>query len=210
MIKHWIDERTGKPKIVIQLCANKGSDTKYYAQNGYDVRLVGIEIGVQNYHAPQGPVWGVFANPVCTQFSIARTHAKTPRDLNEGIFLLKECQRVIWECQCWLPSRDSIAGNLKWWVIENPATGAMKNFLGRPDFIYCHSDYGEEWTKKTALWGVFNEPFRPLLKAQLPVGRSLVKDKNSFINKNRNSDEATNERSQCPDLFAKYFYMSNT
>lgn len=80
-----IDERTNKPKIILHLCA------KY-------VRIIGEEIGVQNYTPPEN-VYGIIANPPCTMFSIARSKTKTPRDLREGMYLVKECLRIIWECQ---------------------------------------------------------------------------------------------------------------
>ena len=43
-------------------------------------------------------------------------------------------------------------------MIENPATGALKDVLGKPDFVYQPWEFGSPWTKKTALWGKFNKP----------------------------------------------------
>jgi site-specific DNA-cytosine methylase len=87
-----------RDKIILHLCADIGSDTTFYQQNDYDVRLVGRNIGIENYHPPNN-VYGIIANPPCTHFSIARTVGKIPRDLQEGMKLVKECLRVIWECQ---------------------------------------------------------------------------------------------------------------
>ena len=137
-------------KIILQLCADTGSDTKPYKDAGYDVRLIGSSIGVENYHPPQN-VYGIIANPPCTEFSIARTGGK-PRLGESGLFLVKECQRIIAECEA--------NGGLEFWVIENPATGALKNYLGKPDYVYQPWWFGSPWTKKTALWGWFNEPKR--------------------------------------------------
>lgn len=117
-------------KIILHLCADIGSDSKPYKDAGYDVRLVGSEIGVENYHPPKD-VYGIIANPPCTMFSIARTRAKTPRDLREGIKLVKECLRIIWECQYDIDEKQR-SSNLKFFVIENPATGMLKYFLGNP------------------------------------------------------------------------------
>ncbi len=81
-------ERSNKDKIILHLCASKyGSDTRDYREARYDVRLITKEIGVENYHPPKG-VYGIIANPPCTMFSIARSRAKTPRDLREGIRLV--------------------------------------------------------------------------------------------------------------------------
>src|SRR5699024_12113999 len=47
-----------------------------------------------------------------------------------------------------------------WHVIENPATGTLRNYLGTPDYAYEPWWYGSPWTKRTALWGNFNVPPR--------------------------------------------------
>lgn len=136
-------------KIILHLCADTGSDSKPYADNEeYEVIRVGKDIGVENFHPPQG-VYGIFANPVCTEFSTARKGGK-PRDLDVGIFLVNECLRIIDEAKS--------NGNLKFWVIENPARGALKKFLGKPTHSYQPYQYGSPWSKHTSLWGEFNIP----------------------------------------------------
>lgn len=139
-------------KIILHLCADTGSDTKPYRDEGYDVRLIGSAIGVENYHPPKN-VHGIIANPVCVEFSAATRDngiwkTKRPRDLEDGLFLVRECQRIIEEAQ---PA---------FWVIENPATGRLKDFLGPPAYQYEPWWYGSPWTKRTALWGKFNIPPR--------------------------------------------------
>jgi hypothetical protein len=138
-------------KIILHLCADTGSDSKPYRDDpNYEVILVGSDIGVENYHPPKG-VYGIFANPVCTEFSTARANGKA-RNPDEGMFLVKECQRIIQE-----------AGDVKFWVIENPARGVLKNYLGKPNYKYEPWWYGSPWTKQTALWGKFNIPPRTVL-----------------------------------------------
>ena len=166
---------------------------------GYDVRIIGEDIGVENYNPPPN-VYGIIANPPCTMFSIARTNAKTPRDLREGMRLVKECLRIIWECQYPL-NGDQRTSNLKFWMIENPATGFLKWFLGNPVFQYCHSEYGEPNTKHTALWGMFNLPHKPLLHNPVPTGSCMGNQWARW----RNSDFT----SKCPINFAKAFYAAN-
>jgi len=133
-------------KKILHLCADTGSDSKPWADAGYEVILIGSDIGVENY-TPPDDVYGIFANPPCTEFSIARTGGKA-RLHSEGMFLVKECQRIIKQA------------NPKFWVIENPATGALKKFIGEPDYKYQPWWYGSPWTKETALWGNFNIPQR--------------------------------------------------
>lgn len=138
-------------KIILHLCADTGSDTRPYSlDDEYQVIRIGSNIGVENYHPPVG-VYGIIANPPCTEFSRARSGGK-PRLGDEGMFLVKECQRIISQCES--------NGGLKFWVIENPATGALRNYLGKPDYTYQPWWFGSPWTKKTALWGYFNTPIR--------------------------------------------------
>lgn len=39
-------------KIILHLCAKEGSDSKPYRDAGYDVRIIGEDIGVENYIPP--------------------------------------------------------------------------------------------------------------------------------------------------------------
>ena len=149
-------------KIILHLCASEfGSDTRDYKAAGYDVRYVTKEIGVENYHPPKN-VYGIIANPPCTMFSKARTKAKKPRDLNEGMYLVKECLRIIWECQTQIARDANPEMPLRFWVLENP-NGYLRWFLGKPAFLCSPNQFGDNKIKETALWGVFNEPIRPIL-----------------------------------------------
>ena len=130
--------------IILQLCADTGSDTKPWKDAGYEVILVGKDIGVENYHPPAN-VYGIIANPVCLEFSTARKGGQ-PRNPEEGMFLVKECQRIIKEA------------NPIFWVIENPARGVLKNYLGKPQFSYQPYQFGSPWSKHTSLWGRFKIP----------------------------------------------------
>lgn len=187
-------------KIILHLCAKMGSDSQPYRDAGYDVRIIGEDIGVENYNPPPN-VYGIIANPPCTMFSIARTNAKTPRDLRKGMRLVKDCLRIIWECQYPL-NGDQRKPNLKFWMIENPGSGFLRWFLGNPVFEYCASEYGHNITKKTALWGMFNLPIRPILFNQLPSGFCIGK-------KGERTAHTMQVRSQCPINFAKAFYEAN-
>ena len=187
-------------KIILHLCAKEGSDSKPYHDFGYDVRIIGEDIGIENYSPPKN-VYGIIANPPCTMFSVARSNAKTPRDLREGMRLVKECLRIIWECQYDLDG-DQRHPNLKFWAIENPAYGFLKWFLGNPRFEYCQSEYGQSFTKKTALWGYFNLPSRPLLSNPMPSGSGVGK---IFPQRSIRVDV----RSHCPIDFAKAFFEAN-
>lgn len=194
-------------KIILHLCAKEGSDSRPYFDAGYDVHIIGEDIGIENYNPPPN-VYGIIANPPCTQFSIARTNAKSPRDLKEGMRLVKECLRIIWECQYRIVEGRRTKP-LQFWSIENPGTGLLKWFLGRPAFSYCQSEYGEPYTKRTSLWGDFNLPSRPLLSMQLPPGSSKVGGAKFLRFGTKTKNDLMQVRSKCPIDFAKAFFEAN-
>lgn len=199
-------------KIILHLCADTGSDTKPYRDAGYQVILVGSKIGVENYTPPPN-VHGIIANPVCTEFSTARSDGRA-RDPEAGMRLVYECQRIIREA------------NPKWWAIENPATGVLRNFLGKPTLVYQPWQYGSPWTKKTALWGEFNiPPFKYQKWEDVPKISGLYTRPNrgkpslAFMHKSHKQfirewdcfevDSDMEFRSLCSQQFAQAFFQAN-
>ena len=199
--------------IILQLCADTGSDTKPWKDAGYEVILVGKDIGVENYHPPKG-VFGIIANPVCLEFSTARSNGKA-RNPDEGMFLVKECQRIIEEA------------NPTFWVIENPTKGVLKNYLGEPQYSYEPWWYGSPWTKKTSLWGKFKIPERKFTHWEdVPKIEGLYtrpgrpKPSLAFMHKNHKRfirefdcfevDSDMEFRSLCSQKFAQAFYEANS
>jgi len=129
---------------ILHLCADIGSDSFYYRKSeAYNVIQIGQEIGVENYSADL-EIHGIIANPVCTEFSTLKGFQLHNADAD--LTMVKHCQRIIQEC------------SPVWWVLENPANGTLKSYLGKPVFFYQPWEYGSPWTKKTALWGQFNIP----------------------------------------------------
>jgi site-specific DNA-cytosine methylase len=96
----------------------------------------------------------IWASPPCTEYSIAKTTGI--RDI-EGSN--KIVQRTLDILEYYEP---------KYWIIENPQTGMLKDQLcmyGVPfkDFDYCK--YGMPYRKRTRLWNnIFNWNPRPLCK----------------------------------------------
>ena len=207
-------------KIILHLCADTGSDTKPYDDDddNYQVIMVNKSIGVENFDERVikvcGKVQGVIANPVCTEFSTARSNGRA-RNPDEGMFLVKECQRIIEQAKP------------EWWVIENPATGVLKNYLGKPAYEYEPWWYGSPWTKRTALWGKFNIPERKYFKwedvpkiPELYVRPGRGKPSLAFMHKSAydlipefwgllKPDTDAEFRSFCSQKFAKAFYEAN-
>lgn len=80
-------------KNVLHLCADIGSDSYVYKNNGYNVILVGKDIGVENFKT-NIEIQGIIANPVCTDFSTAKGFHK---ENNPDLGMLEHCQRIIKE-----------------------------------------------------------------------------------------------------------------
>jgi len=199
-------------KIILHLCADIGSDSKPYKDAGYDVRCIGKDIGVENY-IPPADTYGIIANPVCTEFSIAAGFHKTG-NYEKGMFLVNECLRIINAC------------NPKFWAIENPASGRLKDFLGKPVFVYEPWHFGSPWTKKTALWGNFNIPEKKYTRWEdVPKNGSLYvrpgrpKPSIAFLHKSAKKhirefdcfevEDDMSFRSLCSQNFAKAFFEVN-
>lgn len=132
-------------RTILYLCADLGSDSRFYQLDPeYHVVLIGKDIGVENY-TPQSRIWGIIANPVCTEFQTINGYGKV-NDTQKGMFLVNHCLRIIEQAK---PA---------WWVLENPARGELRKFLGPPKHTYQLWQYGASWTKATALWGRFQMP----------------------------------------------------
>jgi hypothetical protein len=81
-------------------------------------------------------------------FSMARTVAKTPRDLKGAMDTVYHCLRIIWECQ-----QDG--QRLRFWALENPKA-RLRWFLGIPALTFNPFDFGDAYRKPTDIWGNFN------------------------------------------------------
>lgn len=146
-------------KVILHLCADIGSDSRFYQESeDYEVIRVGIDIGVENF-TPTGDICGIIANPPCTEFSTVAGFDKKG-DYQKGMELVNHCLRII--------EYSKVNCNLGWWVIENPAKGKLRDFLGKPVMVYQPWQFGSPWTKQTALWGEFTHPV-PILKDKRDV-----------------------------------------
>lgn len=191
-------------KTILHLCADIGSDSEPYKEAGYDVKLIGKDIGVENYHPPEN-VYGVIANPPCTMFSFARTNAKQPRDLESAMSTVFHCLRIIAECQYTVPNTAKKT-TLQFWMLENPF-GLLRRFLGHPYLIYSPEHYGDKYQKKTCVWGFFNKPIpNPTLNLFTKFDRLETKQIHYEGNEHLTRQE---RRSICSPGFAKAFYEAN-
>lgn len=209
--------RENSDKIILDLCGGTGSWSKPYQRGGYTVHVITLPEysvadwwavdgairfrrnnpradGMQFLEVPIDKIHGILAAPPCTQFSIARTRAKIPRDFAGGLQTVKACMEIIWHVR----AADQ---GLKFWALENPM-GFLRQFLGRPSFSFKQWEYGDGRDKPTDLWGYFNLPKKTHLvrpESFEEWGRERVQD---------GLDRAA-VRAMTPQGFAEAFWKAN-
>jgi hypothetical protein len=130
-------------RLILDLCAGSGAWSEPYQRAGYRVRRVTLPADdVRTFIPPEG-VWGILAAPPCTEFSLAKNGRE--RDFARGLETVAACHRII------------MTARPRWWALENPV-GLLSRWLGRPPFVFQPHDFGDPWTKRTAIWGEFRAP----------------------------------------------------
>jgi len=156
-------------------------------------------------------------------FSFARTNAKKPRDLKEGMECVRACLDIIWSIKEIQQATGKKTLPLKFWALENPYHGFLPQFLGKPAFTFDPWEFGDPYQKRTALWGYFNEPIKNPVqmtaeqKAKAKTNSTLhtlgvkfdyLKSKDIHPEHFGKFDRQT-RRSITPAGFAKAFYEAN-
>jgi hypothetical protein len=216
-----------KDKIILDLCGGTGAWSQPYKEAGYNVKLITLPntditkvdfrydfisfhivggdtenyISQSLYRINYKDIYGILAAPTCTQFSRARTTAKTPRNLKEGMYLVRACMDIIWKTQ-------EVQGmpSLQFWALENPM-GVLRRFLGRPDYSFNPYDFGDRYSKQTDLWGWFNKPVKKpikLTKSEIELCRKNNRKMPSMPSHNYRA-----RRSITPPGFAQAFFKAN-
>lgn len=201
-------------KIILDLCGGTGSWSKPYRDAGYDVRVITLpDYDVFTYIPPTG-VYGILAAPTCTNFSFCRTNAKTDRDLEGSMRLVRRCLEIVWEQQYVLSDRNSKVTTLKFWALENPR-GFLKYYLGTPPLEFTPADYGDSYKKRTHIWGNFNIPKKsPVDCVSAKFDKTLLEDLPEFpegfeYKQGCGLDKRQVRRSITPQGFARAFFQSN-
>lgn len=186
-----------KDKIILDLCGGTGSWSKPYRDVGYDVRVINVpEYDVRSFMIFNERLWfndgksfnnkeiclidkiyGILAAPPCTQFSFARTNAKKLRDFKDAMSIVSACLRIIWEVQYEPVNNTAKYTRLKFWALENPYFGLLKNFIGKHVFTFDPWEFGDGYQKRTALWGNFNFP----VKNPVPMTAEAKAKTNSYL-----------------------------
>ena len=220
-------------KIVLDLCGGSGAWSKPYKEAGYDVRLItlpdydvtkvivngnelrfwtNLDDRLTGHIIKSEDVYGILAAPPCIEFSIAKNH-NLKREFEEGLVIVRACQDIINQC------------NPKFSALENPV-GYLSKWLGKENYSFQPWWFGDPWTKKTALWGVFNKPRRkysawevvpknPNLYIRPGRGKPSIaflhKSSKKFIKSFNDFDCETDAdfRAITPQGFAKAFFEAN-
>ena len=206
-----------KDKAILDLCGGTGSWSKPYKEAGYKVfNLTLPDNDIMDFTKgdmpevarliDKGKIYGILAAPPCPMFSFARTNAKKPRDLEEGMKIVKQCLYIIWSCQFQIEKDTQKKSPLKFWALENP-NGMLKWFLGSPAFKFNPYDFGDDYKKNTYLWGWFNEPKKNPIKCNKPKFDKLPTKEihPEFYGKLTRQER----RAITPQGFAKAFYKAN-
>jgi len=149
---------------LLELFSGTGSVGKAFKQLGWLVTSLDIEgtpdikldiLDWRYQELPPSYFDAIHASPPCTQYSKARTTAKTPRDLDGADKLVQKTLEII----AYL--------NPSVWIIENPFTGLLKT---RPCMepiehlmrVITYCKYGSPYRKSTSIWSNLEDKWRPL------------------------------------------------
>jgi hypothetical protein len=174
--------------LVLDLCGGSGSWSKPYEEAGYDVVVTTLpESDVRLFEWMNHDVRGILAAPPCTVF--AASGARWPRTaeaMREALSVVDACLRIVH------------VSKPTWWALENPI-GTLARYLGPPSMYFDPWEYGDPYTKRTALWGVFNKPRK---------SRVIPAEKSPIHHMAPGPDRAA-RRSITPAGFAQAFFEAN-
>jgi len=172
--------------IILDLCCGSGAWSEPYYDAGYTVKFIDIERGTDvRLYEPPRKVHGVLAAPPCTMFaSSGACRQRTEQEIISALSIVDACMRII------------KVTNPVWWALENPV-GTLRKYLGTPTLIFNPCDYGDDYTKKTLLWGDFT----------IPKASPTVPTQGSKMNTKIRDPKKRAETSFC---FASAFFEANT
>lgn len=178
------------PQTILSLCDGHGSWSQPYVDADYNVIRVDLETTGQDVRMmqfPAGYIHGILAAPPCTVF--ANSGARWPRtkaEMLEGLSVVDACMRIIHTTKP------------VWWALENPV-GKLTRYLGPATMSFDPNDYGDDYTKRTLLWGTFTQP------ARTPVPATA----GSKMHRLPPGEHRAALRSMTPEGFARAFFEAN-
>lgn len=181
--------------LILDLCGGTGSWSAPYAERGYDVRVIdpladGRDVRLLERLSER--VHGILCAPPCTHLSGSGARwwsAKGDDALREAMSTVDACLRIVW------------THRPRFWALENPV-GRLSRFIGKPAMTFDPCDYGDPYTKRTCLWGVFNPP----VKRPVPITHAKG---SSPIHRAAPGPDRWRIRSKTPAGFARAFQEAN-
>lgn len=201
-------------KTLLSLFDYTGNWARPFAEGGWNVilwdikhtcnlydRFMDIEDACADYFYEHifdnyGTVDGILAALPCTDFAISGARWFKEKDANgstqKSIELAYQTLRIIDLC---MPD---------FWVIEQPVSRVHKLVpeLGKPKMYFNPCDFGDPYTKKTALYGNFNTDLK--MNKVPPVEGSKM-----HLKYGGKSERTKEMRSTTPMGFAQAFYEAN-
>lgn len=184
-------------KVIYSLFDYSGNWCKPYREAGYDVRQVDVKHGddIRLLEVPSEPVHGILAAPPCTDFAVSGAQYWPVKDQDGRTLRSLELIGAM--------ARFILVVNPAFWCVENPV-GRLPRWFGKPVMYFNPCDYGDPYTKKTALYGKFNIPDK------CPVEPIRSCSQGSWIQQLGGKSERTKMlRSLTPKGFALQFFLAN-
>ena len=201
-------------KVILDLCGGSGAWSEPYANAGYkrliidpvkilrsDVRLYpSLKSTTPRFSSEYadirkqiGIIHGILAAPVCTVFAGSGARWKrSDDDMIEALALVDACIRLAYVLKP------------VWWAMENPV-GKLVKWIGDPVMSFQPSDYGDPYTKRTLLWGSFNNV--GLEAAKNPI--AATEGSKLWRGYGGRSEKTKSARSITPTGFAQAFFKAN-
>ncbi len=195
-----------RERIILSLYDYSGRWSEPYREAGYTVVQADLKLGQDVRllkYAATNNIWGILSAPPCTEFAVSgarwwrEKEAKGNQPLLDAIAMVDAVLRMV------------VLYKPKWWVLENPV-GRAKDWIGQSVFTFNPCDYAgwnttdmreDMYTKRTCLWGEFNEPEKKWLP---PVDGSKMHK--MYGGKSEKTKEL---RSLTPRGFARAFFAAN-
>jgi hypothetical protein len=202
-------------KRIFDLCGGTGAWSRPYAKAGYEVFIVDpkdvredtsarlVQLDLRDFIMGDAlcgyqPIHGILAAPPCTHFAGSGAQYWKKKDMDgrtdDHLLIVDACIMII---QLYKPV---------WWILENPVgrLPKLRSELGKPRMYMQPYEYGDPWTKKTCLWGDFNEPKKN------PVEPIRYTKQGSWTQQLGGKSERTKRlRSITPAGFAQAFFEAN-
>lgn len=168
---------------------------RFDIQNDQDVMDFSVEYFTENYDISD--VYGILAACPCTDFSGSGSGHWKHKDLDGRTEASKELV---------FKTLATIEYFRPWgfWAIENPV-GRIARLTGLPKWRlgFDPNHFGENYTKKTLIWGDFDAYSMPVANAEPVEGSKMWKKYGGKSMKTKNA------RSETPEGFAYSFFMGN-